>query len=60
MVDIIRLENDGETYAKGFINQEGLTFYILKEQERRFWDNPIANELSFQFEVVETLPGGSR
>ena len=60
MVDIITLERDGLVYAKGIVNQEGLTFYILSGFSDLFneaIEAKVQPGIEFSTEEVGMLPG---
>ena len=60
MVDIFRFEKDGVVYAKGFFNQEGLTFYVLTGRSKDFYlaaENILRMNTDFYVEELDTLPG---
>lgn len=60
MVDIFRFEKDGVLYAKGFFNQEGLTFYVLKGYRATFYlaaENILRLGTDFYVEELDQLPG---
>jgi len=63
MVDIFHFEKDGVVYAKGFFNQEGFTFYVLKGHARKFYtatENILRMDTNFRVEEVDELPGEGR
>jgi hypothetical protein len=60
MVDILRFEKDGVTYAKGFCNQEGRSFYVLPGYQG-ILDEALkkvgVNKAWHTFEETQSLPG---
>jgi len=60
MTDIFRFEKDGVLYAKGFCNQEGLTFYVLRGHLKQFYlavENHLRMDANFHVEELTELPG---
>lgn len=67
MTDILFFEEDGFTYAKGFFNQNGASFYVLPGHMDRFLEkvgvlgvDPLAEGADFYIEEINQLPGGTR
>jgi len=60
MEDIVYFTTNGKTYAKGFFNQNGHSFYILPGYEGMF-DRQVKHylgpDVEFYFEVIPHLPG---
>jgi len=60
VVDIFSFEKDGVVYAKGFFNQEGLTFYVLRGYKATFYlaaENILRLDTEYGIEVTDSLPG---
>ncbi len=59
-MDIFYFEKDGVVYAKGYNNQEGLVFYVLKGHLKHFYltvENLLRVDACFDVEEVSSLPG---
>jgi hypothetical protein len=58
-MDIFRFVKDGVVYAKGFSNQEGLTFYVLRGYRDTFYAavNNFKGMRLFGLESTNNLPG---
>ncbi len=57
MTTISIINNDGQVIAKGFPNQEGLTFYVrsgMVEQYHKIQDPKLSD---CPIEVLDVLPG---
>ena len=67
MTDVLFFEKDGLTYAKGFFNQEGCSFYALKGYAELLYEKleelgvlaPYSDTPTYVEELAE-LPGGTR
>jgi len=58
--DIVYFTHEGKTYAKGFFNQNGHSFYVLPGFEDRFQDKVdqyLGPEMTYHLEVLPELPG---
>lgn len=67
MTDILHFTDGGKTYAKGFFNQNGASFYVLPGFMDKFLDkvgvlgvDPLAEESDFFIEEISELPGPDR
>ena len=67
MTDVLFFEKDGFTYAKGFFNQEGCSFYVLPGHKDVLYEKLEAMGLMAPYSATPTyveelsdLPGGSR
>lgn len=60
MVDVFRFEKGGLEYARGFLNQEGLSFYVVEGFEEDFYrvvENSLRMDTDYRVETVSALPG---
>ncbi len=60
MEDIVYFTHEGRTYAKGFFNQNGHSFYVLPGHEELFERKVqayLAPETKYHVEVLSELPG---
>jgi hypothetical protein len=63
MTDVVFFEKDGLTYAKGFLNQEGYSFYVLEGYSALFEEKVnalLGDDLQYYVEELDELPGGTR
>ena len=58
-MDVFRFVKDGVVYAKGFSNQEGLTFYVLRGHRGAFYAalNNFKGMGLFGLVSTDSLPG---
>ena len=63
MIVLTMNDPDGLIYARGFVNQEGLTFYILRGFGELFnleIVKYLTGDLEYRTEETDQLPGSSK
>jgi hypothetical protein len=60
MTNTLWFEKDGFTYAKGFINQNGFSVYVLPGYEGLLRETLGATLGNYRLESTTTLPGRTR
>jgi len=60
MEDIVCFTHEGKTYAKGFFNQNGHSFYVLRGHVTMFEERVetyLGTSAQYYLEISDELPG---